>query len=50
MSWFGAGNDLRLYDDCNVNSNSYSNLGHSYESNGYAYTSAEARSYLTGSN
>ena len=49
MSVFGGGYDLRLDNDCNVNSNSYSNLGDSYESNGYAKGSAEAKSYLAGS-
>jgi hypothetical protein len=32
-----------------VNTSSYSNLGHSYESNGYAQGSTEAQSYLAGS-
>ena len=40
MSLFGGGNDLNIFDDCNINSESYSELGHSYESpNGYAYKS-----------
>ena len=49
MSTFGGGHDLYISDDCNTN-NSYSDLGHSYESpNGYAYGSNEARNYLAGS-
>ena len=50
MSVFGSGNDLYISDDCNINTNSRSNLGDSYESpNGYAYGSNEARNYLAGS-
>ena len=49
MSTFGGGCDLYIANDCNVNTSSYSNLGDSYESNGYAYKSNEARSYLAGS-
>ena len=50
MAEFGNGNDLVIYNDCNINTNSYSNLGSSYESpNGYAYQSNEARNYLAGS-
>jgi len=49
LSTFGGGHDLYIANDCNVNSSSYSNLGHTYESNGYAYGSTEARSYLAGS-
>ena len=49
LSTFGAGHDLIIYNDCNVNSSSYSNLGSTYESNGYAYESTEAQSYLAGS-
>ena len=48
MSIYGD-DDLCIDNDCNVNTKSYSNLGHSYESNGYAYKSKEARSYLAGS-
>jgi hypothetical protein len=50
LLYFGSGGgDLIIYNDCNVNSSSYSNLGHSYKSNGYAYESTEAQSYLAGS-
>ena len=49
LSTFGGGHDLLIYNDCNVNSSSHSNLGHTYEANGYAYQSTEALSYLAGS-
>ena len=45
MSTFGNGHDLKIYDDCNINTSSHSNLGHpnGYEApNGYAYGSTEA--------
>jgi len=44
MSTYGGGHDLYIANDCNVNNGngSYSNLGHSYESNGYAQGSTEA--------
>ena len=41
MSTFG-GSDIEIANDCNVNTNSCSNLGRNYESNGYAYKSNEA--------
>ena len=43
------GNDLYIANDCNINTSSRSDLGYSYESNGYAYGSNEARNYLAGS-
>ena len=50
MSRFGGGCDLRIYNDCNINTASYSNLGASYETpNGYTYESTEAQNYLAGS-
>ena len=49
MSTFGNGCDLYISDDCNINTDSYSNLGYSYESpNGYACGSNEAQYYLAG--
>lgn len=30
MARFGGGNDLAIFDDCNNNSENYSNLGYSY--------------------
>ena len=49
LSIFGGGCDLFIFNDCNVNTSSGSNLGHSYEFNGYANNSTEAKSYLAGS-
>ena len=50
MSTFGGGYDLYIYNDCNINTSSYSNLGYSYElPNGYAYGSNEAKNYFAGS-
>ena len=53
MSIFGGGSDLAIFDDCNKNSNSWSNLGHSYEKprpyHSYEYGSTITRSYLAGS-
>ena len=50
MSIFGAGHDLCIYNDCNINTSSKSDLGSSYElPNGYAYQSNEAKNYLAGS-
>ena len=48
MSIFGYGHDLIFDDDFDVD-DSFRILGDSYESNGYAYKSNEARSYLAGS-
>ena len=40
MSIFGDGHDLLIKDNYNINNNSYSNLGNSYQlPNGYTYTS-----------
>ena len=38
MSIFG-GCDIEIANDCNIDTENYSNLGCSYESNGYAYKS-----------
>ncbi len=47
---FGAGGDLYIYDDCNLNNSNYSNLGSSYEApNGHLFGSNEAKNYLAGS-
>ena len=51
MSSFGGNHALYIYDDCNINTNSYSNLGYQYgyeAPNGYAYGSTEAKNYLAG--
>ena len=50
ISHFGGGCDLYISNDCNINTGSASNLGHSYElPNGYTYGSTEAKNYLAGS-
>lgn len=42
--------DFHIYDDCNINSKSHTDLGKEYEApNGYAPDSNEAKSYLAGS-
>jgi len=46
---FGGGCDLRIADKSNSNTNSRSNLGHSYIHPDYAYGSTEAKSFLAGS-
>eukprot|EP00347_Sterkiella_histriomuscorum_P007537 403348542 len=43
------GNDIEIGDNCDKNSNSWCNLGCTYElPNGYQYSSNEAQSYLAG--
>ena len=52
MSYFGQGPALYIFNDCNINNNSFSNLGNpnGYEApNGFAYGSNEAKNYLAGS-
>ena len=50
MSMFGGGGDLCICNECNINTASYSRLGHSYElPNGITYNSTEAKNYLAGS-
>ena len=40
MSTFGDSCDLAIYGDCNINNNSYSDLGSAYQlPNGYTYNS-----------
>ena len=47
---FGGGHDLRIADKCNTNTNSFSNLGHTYELPvSYTYGTTEAQSLLAGS-
>jgi hypothetical protein len=47
---FGGGHDLHLCDNSNTVNGSYCNLGHTYKCpDGIAYTSNEAKNYLTGS-
>jgi len=42
---FGSGLDLMISSDSHVNSNSYSNLGHTYTASGIAYQNLLAGSY-----
>eukprot|EP01091_Cochliopodium_minus_P005578 TRINITY_DN15484_c0_g1_i1.p1 TRINITY_DN15484_c0_g1~~TRINITY_DN15484_c0_g1_i1.p1 ORF type:complete len:384 (-),score=79.88 TRINITY_DN15484_c0_g1_i1:71-1222(-) len=46
---FGGGNDIYISDNCNSNSNSYSNLGHSYSGCPHKFESVEAKTFLCGS-
>jgi hypothetical protein len=47
---FGAGHDILLFPDCNMNSFSYSNFGSTYSlPEGMEEKSEEAKSYLAGS-
>lgn len=46
---FGGGMDLHLADQCNSNSNSYCNLGHSYYLPNIAFGTEQAKNYLCGS-
>ena len=46
---FGGRNDIRIYNYASSNSNSYSNLGHTYSPpSGYSYSSTFARTFLAG--
>lgn len=47
---FGRGNDLCVYDKCNIKKESFCNLGDTYETpnEGMVHGSFEARSYLAG--
>jgi len=47
---FGSGFDLKIADNCFSNTNSYSDLGYTYEAPyNYEYKSTEAQSFLAGS-
>ena len=46
---FGGGHDIKISDNSNANSSSYSNLGHGYDFKLYASGSNEAKSFLAGS-
>ncbi len=46
---FGGGHDFYISDNSNTNTDSYSNLGHSYPHPDYASGSSEAKSFLAGS-
>ena len=46
---FGGGYDVRISNSASSNSNSYSNLGHTYSPpSGYSYRSTFARTFLAG--
>ena len=46
---FGGGNDLRISDNCHVNTNSYSKLGYTYKlPTGYVYDTDQAKRLLAG--
>ena len=46
---FGAGHDLHISDNCHVNTNSYSNLGHYYKlPTGYVAGTDQAQRLLAG--
>ena len=47
---FGGGHDLYIANDASTNTNSYTNLGHTYTpQNGATYTTTAARTFLAGS-
>ena len=47
---FGGGHDIHISDSASSNTNSYTNLGHSYvQVAGYRYNSGEAGNLLAGS-
>ncbi len=48
---FGRGHDFRISSDCNLNNESYSNLGYTYQlpDPAISLNSDEAKSYLAGS-
>lgn len=49
MVAFGRGHDFRVSSNCNVNSESYSNFGYTYQlPDGMQMNSEEAKSYLAG--
>ena len=46
---FGAAHDLRISDNCHVNTNSYSQLGYTYKlPTGYVYNTDQAKRLLAG--
>ena len=46
---FGGGHDINIKSDASSNSNSYSNLGHTYSPpSGYSSSSSFARTFLAG--
>ena len=48
---FGDGYDINIYNNARSNSNTYSNLGHTYSPpSGYSYRSTFAKKFLAGTN
>ena len=45
---FGGGHDLYISNNCNSNTISYSNLGHSFRGPPYQYGSTQAKKFLSG--
>lgn len=49
MVAFGKGHDIKISSNCNFNSESYTNMGHTYQlPAGVFVNSEEAKSYLGG--
>ena len=49
LAFFGGGADIGIDNNCNVNKNSYSNLGRTYTSpEGVKYNTPIAKNYLAG--
>jgi hypothetical protein len=46
---FGGGYDFNIANQSNINTNSYSNLGHSYTHSDYRFETNEAKTFLAGS-
>ena len=47
---FGGGHDIYIHNDASSNTNSYSNLGHTYSPpSGYSLYSTFAKTFLAGS-
>jgi len=49
MCVFGAGHDICIVNDCNLNTDSFSNIGKTYTNNSFIYNSNEAKSFMAGS-
>ncbi len=45
---FGGGNDLKIYDKANLNSDSYANVGHTYTNENYTYNDNASRIKFSG--
>eukprot|EP01091_Cochliopodium_minus_P018392 TRINITY_DN744_c0_g1_i3.p1 TRINITY_DN744_c0_g1~~TRINITY_DN744_c0_g1_i3.p1 ORF type:complete len:309 (+),score=88.01 TRINITY_DN744_c0_g1_i3:770-1696(+) len=47
---YGGGSDIYISDNCNQNTNSYSDLGYTFEGCPFSFSTKEAKSFLCGSN